>query len=153
MLNKKGFTLIELLVVIGVLAVLMAGVVALIDPIDKNRAANDAQMQSLVANAATAEESYAATHNGCYARTWAALNTAGELKQATPAFPATGGYAAPTFTIGGVATCTLATETDSINICANLKSKRYTGPATANWHYDSASGKTCATTNCADACP
>ncbi len=150
---KRAFTLIELLVVIGILAVLMAGVVALIDPVDKNRAANDAQMQSLVANAATAEESYAATHNGCYARTWANLNTAGELKTATPNIPSTGGYVAPTFTIGAVATCTNANETDSINVCANLKSKRYTGPATPNWHYDSISGKTCATVNCTDACP
>ncbi|KKU96569.1 MAG: hypothetical protein UY28_C0032G0011 [Candidatus Amesbacteria bacterium GW2011_GWB1_48_13] len=32
---KKGFTLIELLVVIGVLAVIAAGVVALINPQDK----------------------------------------------------------------------------------------------------------------------
>ena len=139
--------MIELLVVIGILAVLMAGVVALIDPADKTKQANDAVMQSLVANAATAEEAYAATHNGCYAQTWAALNTAGELKAAAPNVPAT--YAAPTFT-GAVGTC-VAPEWDSVIICATLRSKRYS--TTTAWKYSSSNGKTCSAAACAGACP
>jgi prepilin-type N-terminal cleavage/methylation domain-containing protein len=144
---KRAFTLIELLVVIGILAVLMAGVVALIDPVDKNRQANDAVVQSLVANAATAEEAYAAQHNGCYSPSWLALFNAGELKLNPPNMPA--GYAAITFT-GASATCT-APEIDSVIICATLRSKKYTG-ITA-WKYSSSNGRTCSAAACAGACP
>ncbi len=59
-LIKKGFTLIELLVVIGVLAVLMAGVVALINPVEKTRQANDAKVQNDVSQIITAVQSFSA---------------------------------------------------------------------------------------------
>lgn len=147
---KKGFTLIELLVVIGILAVLMAGVVALIDPVDKTRQANDARMQSLVANAATAEESYAALHNGCYSNSWANLFAAGELKANAPALPNTS-YAAPVFTVTNV-NC-VAPEVDTVVVSAVMQSKRYTQPGTTVWKYESSSGKTCAVANIATVCP
>ena len=50
---RSGFTLIELLVVLGVLATVSSGVVAMIDPIDKLRQANDAKVINDVAQVAT----------------------------------------------------------------------------------------------------
>lgn len=61
--KKRGFTLIELLVVIGVLAVIAAGVVALINPVEKTRQANDAKVQSDVGQFVTAIQSFAAQQN------------------------------------------------------------------------------------------
>lgn len=147
-LIKKGFTLIELLVVIGILAVLMAGVVALIDPIDKTRQANDATMQASVANVATGQEAYAATHNGTYAPSIANLVTAGELKS-SPNIPT--GYAAIS-NVGAPAGCTLdgsgAGYCTSVVVCATLMSKKYTSTTTPAWVYYSGTGRTGATTNC-----
>jgi prepilin-type N-terminal cleavage/methylation domain-containing protein len=148
---KKGFTLIELLVVIGILAVLMAGVVALIDPVDKNRQANDARIQSLVANAATAEEAYAAQHDGCYAADWNALFAAGELKIQTPQVP--NGYALPVFTSPtGSSVCT-APEVDDIIVSGTMMSKKYIAPGTTVWQYTSTDASTCAVAAIGDACP
>ena len=61
---KKGFTLIELLVTIGILAVVAAGVVALINPGDKLRQASDAKVQSDISQLVTALQSYAAQQAG-----------------------------------------------------------------------------------------
>lgn len=144
---KKGFTLIELLVVIGILAVLMAGVVALIDPVDKTRQANDARMQSLIANAATALESYAALNDGCYATTWLALFNAGELKTDAPALPT--GYLDPVFT-PTTGTCVVP-EAQSVIVSGVMASKRYVGQTI--WKYETATGKTCASVDIATACP
>src|SRR3989344_3638791 len=63
---NSGFTLIELLVVIGVLAVIAAGVVALINPQDKIMQANDAKVQNDVGQLGTAIQSFAAQNNGAY---------------------------------------------------------------------------------------
>jgi len=60
-LLKKGFTLIELLVTIGILAVVAAGVVALINPLEKNRQAQDAKVFSDIGQMAGAVQSIAAT--------------------------------------------------------------------------------------------
>ncbi|KKU64644.1 MAG: hypothetical protein UX86_C0006G0012 [Candidatus Amesbacteria bacterium GW2011_GWC1_47_15] len=60
---KKGFTLIELLVVIGVLAVIAAGVVALINPQDKIAQANDSKVINDIGQYATALQSYSAQNN------------------------------------------------------------------------------------------
>ncbi len=64
--NRVGFTLIELLVVIGVLAVIAAGVIALIDPTEKLRQANDVKAQNDVSQIVTALQSYAAQNSGYY---------------------------------------------------------------------------------------
>ena len=83
MRRKWGFTLIELLVVIGVLAVIAAGIVALIDPVDKLAQANDAKVQNDVGQIATALQSYAAQNSGLYPTsaeyTAGVLRTSGEL--------------------------------------------------------------------------
>lgn len=56
---RKAFTLIELLVTIAVLAVIAAGVIALIDPRDKVLQAADAKVQNDIGQLATALQSYA----------------------------------------------------------------------------------------------
>lgn len=150
-LIKKGFTLIELLVVIGILAVLMAGVIALIDPVDKLNQAGDSRMQAIVGELATGEQSYNATHNGFYAADTATLVTVGEIKT-TPVLPNTT-YAQPVYTMIPNP-CTSGTTCTDIVICATLKSKRFTAaPVTSAWKFDSATGKTCGVATCATACP
>lgn len=82
---KKGFTLIELLVTIGILAVVAAGVVALINPQDKLRQASDAKVLNDIGQIATAVQSYAAQNaTGRYPSTVAELQT--EINQ-VPAAP------------------------------------------------------------------
>ncbi len=61
---KRAFTLIELLVTIAVLAIVASGVVAIIDPQDKVRQANDAKIQSDIGQLATALQAYATSHDG-----------------------------------------------------------------------------------------
>jgi prepilin-type N-terminal cleavage/methylation domain-containing protein len=143
---NKAFTLIELLVVIGIMAVLAAGVVTLIDPVDKTNQANDARVQSTVADVATASEAYAAQHSGCYTSTTALLNSAGELKNAAPSMPT--GYAVTITATTG--TCT-APEATSIVVSVPLKAKKYS--ATPFWKYESTTGKSCAAATAATACP
>jgi prepilin-type N-terminal cleavage/methylation domain-containing protein len=144
---KKGFTLIELLVVIGVLAVLMAGVVALINPQDKLRAANDAKVQSDIAEMATASQAYAATHDGYYPANTGNLTTSGDLVS-VPTAPS--GYAAYVFT-SLPAGCTAGTTCTGVNISGTLQSSKYTGRA--NWQFMSSEGKTCAKATLGTACP
>lgn len=141
---KKGFTLIELLVVIGVLAVIAAGVVALIDPVDKNRAAMDAKVQSDIGQIATAMQSYAARDAaGQYPTALGTLSPSELVRVPVP--PA--GYGATQYTIGGT--------NPNMYLCGPLRSKKYT--ATPNWMWEAATGKTCAVAACAanatSACP
>ena len=65
-LIKRGFTLIELLVTIGILAIVMAAVLAAVNPIDKINAANDSKVQSDIGQLATALNAYATSHNGAF---------------------------------------------------------------------------------------
>ncbi|MBI2074535.1 MAG: prepilin-type N-terminal cleavage/methylation domain-containing protein [Candidatus Levybacteria bacterium] len=44
--NKKGFTLIELIVVIGIISILSAAIIAIIDPLSQFQKANDARRKS-----------------------------------------------------------------------------------------------------------
>lgn len=146
---KKGFTLIELLVVIGVLAVIAAGVVALIDPVDKNRAAMDAKVQSDIGQIATAMQSYAARDAaGLYPP--ALTNLAPSELVRLPSAPS--GYA--TYNCSGCGTATVV-------VCGELKSKKYASAVPAArpvWRWESSTGKICDTTgtvtpNCGAACP
>ena len=57
---NKGFTLIELLVTIGVLAVVAAGVVALLDPRDKILQGGDSKVLSDIGQISTAAQAFAA---------------------------------------------------------------------------------------------
>ncbi|OGD08880.1 hypothetical protein A2397_05955 [Candidatus Amesbacteria bacterium RIFOXYB1_FULL_44_23] len=151
---KKGFTLIELLVVIGVLAVLMAGVVALINPQDKIRQANDSKIMSDVGQLATALQSYAAQQaNGSYpsaAQGLALLGTAGEL-QVVPtqpngtAYVYTPGPAGCANTAGSPCTTAL--------VGSPLTALRYTSVAASDtWVWCSASGRAALTADTAT-CP
>lgn len=131
---KKGFTLIELLVVIGIMAVIAAGVVALIDPLEKTRQANDANAQNAIGQVATAMQSSAAqTTDGTYPVAMAALVTTGELT-ALPVLPA--GY---TYNYTGAGTAAV--------VSVNLLSKKYvqgkcTGASTY-WGFVTANGRAC----------
>ena len=127
---KKGFTLIELLVTIGVLAVVAAGGIAAIDPLDKMKQGRDAKVQSDISSVATALNTYAAS-NGTFpvAANWAALGTAMTTElSAMPVANTGAGY-----TYGGV-----TSATDAV-VYGNLLSKKYTGtstskcPAVAAW--------------------
>jgi prepilin-type N-terminal cleavage/methylation domain-containing protein len=141
---RKAFTLIELLVVIGIMAVLAAGVVALIDPIDKNRAATDAKVQNDIGQYATALQSYAATHDGAYptaANFPAALVSSGDLTN-SPSAPTMTGYAAYAYTF---------TSATDVTVCGNLNSKKYTATPMFTWH--SNTGKACPAATCTTACP
>lgn len=147
---KKAFTLIELLVVIGILAVIAAGVVVLINPQDKLNAANDSKVQSDIGQGATAAQSYAATHNGYYPAVWNDLVVSGDLTVA-PAAPA--GYVAYAFT-PAPAGCTAGTTCTSLVVTGTLKSIKYNaangGPT---WRWESSTGKTCLRLNATTACP
>lgn len=142
----KGFTLIELLIVIAILGIIIAAVIAGIDPVDKINAANDAKVQADIGAIGTAFEAYAALNNGTYATSMAALTSSGDLKIVlTP--PAT--YTAYSSNVGcSVGPCTTQ------SVWSDLKSKRYTGavPSTPVWKWCSSTGKTGAVTNSA-ACP
>jgi prepilin-type N-terminal cleavage/methylation domain-containing protein len=63
---KKGFTLVELLVVMGVLAVLAAGLVAIINPADRINLANDTKVFSDLNQMVDALQAYAANNSGSY---------------------------------------------------------------------------------------
>jgi len=142
---KRAFTLIELLVVIGVMAVIAAGVVALIDPIEKTRQANDANVQNAVGQIATALQSYAAQQpTGTYPTPGAAgsellpLVTAGEL-QALPNLPSGYQYY---YTVN--AGNTIAT------VGVVIQSKKYDSKCTAGtqnsyWIFSSSQGRACGT--------
>lgn len=60
--SQKGFTLIELLIVIGVLGILAAGVLAVLDPLTQIQKANDAKRKSNLAQIQRALESYYQDH-------------------------------------------------------------------------------------------
>ncbi len=138
---KKGFTLIELLVVIGIMAVLAAGVVALIDPVDKTIQAYDAKIMNDVGQIATAMQSYAAQNSGSYPTTITSLSP-GELV-VIPAPPSTSypAYAISTTTSTGGYT------NDTTIVYNNLKAKRNlarcTGTSVPYWVWISSQGKSC----------
>ncbi len=134
--TKKGFTLIELLVVIGVLAVIAAGVVALIDPVDKTRAANDSKVQSDIGQMATALQSYAASSPtgayppaGALPGALAVLVTNGDLAS-VPSAPTGRTY---TFVNGG-----LVNGVQNVCLTGTLGAKKYS--TTPVWQWSSRNG-------------
>lgn len=149
---SKGFTLIELLIVIAVIGVLAAGILVLIDPIDKIAAANDAKVQNDVSGMGRASEAYATVHLGFYPATINALFTSGELKR-VPVPP--GGYGAAY----GIATtpggCVAGVSCTRVIFGGSLRSKKFTqaSPATPFWNFDTSTGKSCATAAIATGCP
>lgn len=70
---SAGFTLIELLIVIAILGIIIAAVIAGIDPVDKINAANDAKVQADIGAIGTAHEAYTTQHLGAYAANISAL--------------------------------------------------------------------------------
>lgn len=140
---KKGFTLIELLVTIGILAVVAAGVIALINPQEKTRQAQDANAQSAIGQVATALQSYSAQRPaGDYPLTavwggWGVGNilvTSGELV-AMPNLPVL-------YTTNYVGTATAAT------VGVRLLSAKYLVQCTIAgevpyWFWDNSNGRAC----------
>lgn len=149
---KKGFTLIELLVVIGVLAVIAAGVVSLINPQDKIRQANDAKIQSDIGQLATGIQSYAAQQpSGTYPVNLNALLTSGELKS-VPLTPAGGAYGYTPLPAGCLGTA--ASPCTDARIHQALTSLKYTSVATADtWVYCTSNGRVGATADTATCMP
>lgn len=130
---KKGFTLIELMVVMGIMAVLAAGVVALLNPVDKINSANDATVQSGVGEAATAAQAFAARNGGKFPSSMTILTDYGELSTAPAGVTITG-----TTCSGTPSVC------DSVAITGALVSQKYKKPGTQVWRYTSSDNKTCA---------
>lgn len=140
-----GFTLIELLIVIAIIGLLAAGILVLLDPVDKINSANDAKVQSDISGLGRTSENYATQNNAFYPQTAATLVTSGEIRT-VPAAP--GGYSA--YAYGPVPSgCTTACT--SLVITGQLKSKKFT--ATPFWRYESTTGKNCAVASAATACP
>lgn len=130
--SRFGFTLIELLVVIGVLAVVAAGVVALINPRDKILQANDSKVKNDVGQLATAVQSYAA-QNAVYPTTQGNY-VPSELQQ-MPVPPS--GYGA-TYT---VTYDTAAPTGETLVVAGAVRSSRSVAEAVA-------AGVACTATNC-----
>lgn len=159
MLNKfkKGFTLIELLVVIGVLAVIAAGVVALINPQDKLMQANDAKVQNDIGQVATALQSYAAQNaTGAYPATgWAAMSTAlgsgvgGSGELVTVPVASTG--VTYSYALNGTTACLHGTLRSRKYVNTPVASGGCGGAATCYFKWSSATGLTSVVTN--TACP
>lgn len=162
----KGFTLIELLVVIGLLAVIAAGVIALINPVEKNRQALDSKVFNDIGQSATALQSIAATStDGAYpCRTNAAgcintqvtmvnltylgagANASGEL-QTVPTAPNAGAapYGAYDYWDSGAPS---ATRPTNFVLYGKLGSAKYNsqcpaGSPNAYYVYDTTVGRAC----------
>ena len=88
---RRGFTLIELLVVIGILGILAAVLIVLIDPGDKIKSANDSKVLQNVREIYGANQRYMALNNAALGTT-VTLVSSGELKL-YPVPPT--GYATP----------------------------------------------------------
>ena len=138
---NKGFTLIELLIVIAILGIIIAAVVAGIDPVDKINLSNDAKVQSDIGAMGTAFEAYSALNNGTYATSIAALVTSGDLKTA---LTAPSGYV-PGYTVA----CTVA-PCGTQAVYAQVKANKW-GTSTW-WKWCSSTGRVGTVTN-TSACP
>ena len=139
-LFKKGFTLVELLVTIGILAVVAAGVIALIDPRDKLLQANDAKVLNDIGQIATAAQSYAAQNQGNYPVDSTALRT--ELTS-IPTAPS--GY-----------TETISYSVTAFYAAGQLRSNRYLascGVGSVSCYFKFDAGRTCYVTAAVTACP
>jgi prepilin-type N-terminal cleavage/methylation domain-containing protein len=140
---KKGFTLIELLVVIGIMAVLAAGVVALINPLEKTRQANDANAQNAIGQYATAMQSSAAqSTTGAYP----ILTTAG----APSMFVTLGELTAAPVLPAGYTVNYLSDNTGSVAVVyVQMLSAKYTAKCTGAaaltpyWFYHTGNGRAC----------
>lgn len=147
---RKAFTLIELLIVISILAVISAGMMVLIDPVEKINQANDSKIQSDIGQLAVALQSYStqtstgdfpcdvAAGAGCpnpasQGAGITALVNSGELKSN----PTTPGGAAYTYT-------SAAPGTNAV-VSTPLISKKFKTKCanTAYWFWGSANTKAC----------
>lgn len=146
--SSRGFTLIELLIVIAIIGVLAAGLLVLLDPIDKINSANDSKVQSDISSIGRAADAYATSHDGNYPDSLATLQTSGEIKR-TPTAPTGYTYTFTPSPGGCSAACT------SIVMSGTLKSKKYTlqTPTKILWKFDSITGKNCAVNLVSDVCP
>ncbi len=66
---KRAFTLVELLVVMGVLAVLAAGLIAVLNPADRVNQANDTKILADISQVQGGAQAYAANNSGSYPTT------------------------------------------------------------------------------------
>lgn len=75
---KRAFTLVELLVVMGVLAILAAGLIAVINPADRVNLANDTKAAADLNQIVGGLQAYAANNGGLYPTTLTAGTNTGD---------------------------------------------------------------------------
>lgn len=141
-ISVSGFTLIELLIVIAILGILAAGVVVVINPLQRINQANDSKVKNDIGQMATAEQAYFTT-NQYYASAVRDLVTSRDLKVA-PAAPTN--YTS--YVVTGVpAGCTTALKTcTDVGVSGQLKA-----PAVRSntmWCFKSSTGLLAESTVC-----
>ena len=146
--RKNGFTLIELLVVIAILGIIMAAVVAGIDPVDKIRVANDAKVQADIGAIGTAIEAYAASNAGVYPVAASAMSdmvTSGDLK--VTVVPPSTDCASYVFTAAGT----------NLVVSCNVHAKKFGAACpsgnTCFWNYCTSTGRADDNSTSATTCP
>lgn len=160
--SYKGFTLIELLVVLGILGILAAALLAAINPIEQLNKAQDASMEQLASEMASADSRAYTANNaqpascntlngvtlnaGTGAACVTALITAGELK---PSYANASNLNLLTFTNPNPQT---ATDPSSTSVCFKPLSHTVQTNANTKFTATGATGANCLSTGGATAC-
>lgn len=155
---NKGFTLIELLVTIGVLAVVAAGVVALLDPRDKILQGGDSKVLSDIGQISTAAQAFAAQNGRYPSGPGVAGPPATELRSELQNIPtAPNGFVAYALTydaaapVGETFVAVGEIRSNRFKTSAEAAADGCTAAATCFWRFES--GNTCYRTTAIATCP
>jgi len=130
----KGFTLVELLVVMGILAVLAAGLIALINPADRINQANDTKVMADLNQIVSGLQAYAAANGGLYPVLAAGSNVGDGTSSATAGFGPlqnliTAEVQSPPTSVSGYTYSYNCAAAGPCKVAVELKSKRNTNAA------------------------
>lgn len=141
---RKAFTLIEILITVGLLGVVAAGVVTLMDPVDKYRQGTDAKVQHDIAQIATAMQSYAVANDGLYPVSFDLIVSSGELVTfPTPpvAYDCAGGAGIQRYGDSGAYAVDNTVNPPTASVRCQLLSKKYVGAGKGEWAWCSGTGR------------